>query len=111
MPLEYLIVILVVIVIECAVAFAVGLRTLRQQQAVLLANLFTNTPLYYIVWIGYIATLQEMIVAQLVVTAVEAAALFFALKSKHKRRLILAVLLMNAVTFVASLAYLGLLPN
>jgi|GEM_PF-2843560 len=108
MPLEYLFVILVTTFIECCVAYLFRYRKLRELQAFFLANLLTVTPFSYVIWLNYIDTFSLLIIGQICVSATEAAALLFALRTKKRKRLLATVALMNAVTFAASAAYFQL---
>lgn len=107
MPIEYLIVLVVVMVLECLTAYSVGLRTLRYQGAIMLVNLFTVPPLSYLVWIDLIHTLPVYLASKVGVTLFEILMLMCVLHDRSKR-LMMAVILMNLVSFAASVLYASL---
>lgn len=104
MPIEYLFILLVASLIECSVAFLVGYRTLRYQQAILLVNLFTIPPVSYATWIELIDTIPSYTAAIVLSTVLEVVVLLYVLRTRQVR-FILTIILMNVATFAASLVY------
>lgn len=104
MPIEYLFILLVASLMECGVAFLVGFRTLRYQQAIFLVNLLTIPPLSYATWIELIDSIPIYTVTVVLITIIELLILLYVLRTTQLR-FILTIILMNVVTFAASIVY------
>lgn len=106
---SYAIAFLLTVVLEVAVALALGLRRRLEIAAVVLVNVFSHPLLIYLLWT--IASLRatpirglEILMLEAGVVLVEWALLCFAVPRRPARRLFVLSLTMNAASYLSGMA-------